>query len=975
MQQHHKKMLSGLDQSVNQYFTLMESSAQTKNEVKIGPSTQDTRSTRGSVYVGGETVQFTNNTGTVQKDVSIVNGTDVPVFIVGIKAFPKDSQFSLSDEFQWAAVAVRTRHNYILRIPPDTAYTLAVSFSPTSEQNGFFSQELCFVIASETSVEMSGLVFARAHALVLPSSDMKTLLSAEAEPFVPASHRELFDKKPVRRLLGMPPTRCSVESLCSDDDTLNEIDLQLEDVVADSLAEDVDDNDPNNVTSADQLARSHSSVTEDRALRHNMLKALQLEMKQMQEDIHSFDLHNALLRPPRGQKEGASGMFLVTIPGLLEKKPQVQYGDQVIIRCLAHENGFPMDVAAAASLDDTEWIGFVHNVSRSDILISLHPSFISSYTTTYSGGEYLCHLRFCFSHDIFNSLGTAVLDVYTPEGRCRLQRWESAASMETQVVDGATTCPCETQSECECNDSIVNELEGKGFTMHAELQLNRLQLEAVKNIVTSSTTGFPPYIVHGPPGTGKTAVIVSAAAILMKAGHRVLIATPSNTAADVITRRLAQFMEPSELLRLQRDQRALATVPEDVQPYCHSIDIAGADPSQSRRLPRVFVCPGRKQLAKYSIVVCTCAASVLLVKAGLPKGHFSHILVDEAGQSLQPECLLPLQLATRDTTIAFVGDHKQLGPVVRSRTARRLGLGISLLERFMTLYERDYGSMDERTSSQRYLTLCNNYRAHEALLQFPSDRFYNSSLIQSAANVDGLCDWEELPNRLNCPLMFYGVAGVHRRDLDSPSFYNPVEASTLVNLLSKLLDTKRATVDDIGVIAPYRQQVYKIRLLLRHRNLGKIRVGTVDDYQGQEEKIVFISTVISREGLSQKRLRDMPGVGLISNNQRFNVAVTRAKALMVIVGDPLAMVEDDNWGALLKHCVQKNAYCGCPCPELDVDNDLDEGASPEEVTEDAITRMSRLLLGPGDYDRMYPGDDQLEAFYRDEQEFRIIGSA
>ena len=103
--------------------------------------------------------------------------------------------------------------------------------------------------------------------------------------------------------------------------------------------------------------------------------------------------------------------------------------------------------------------------------------------------------------------------------------------------------------------------------------------------------------------------------------------------------------------------------------------------------------------------------------------------------------------------------------------------------------------------------------------------------------------WEELPNPHNCPLLFYGVAGHHARDSDALSYFNMAEASVVVGLVEKLLASKRCVVhtQDVGIIAPFRKQVYKIRTLLREHGLGAIRVGTVDDYQGQEEKIIFIS--------------------------------------------------------------------------------------------------------------------------------------
>ena len=115
----------------------------------------------------------------------------------------------------------------------------------------------------------------------------------------------------------------------------------------------------------------------------------------------------------------------------------------------------------------------------------------------------------------------------------------------------------------------------------------------------------------------------------------------------------------------------------------------------------------------------------------------------------------------------------------------------------------------------------------------------------------------------------------------------------------------------------------KLREVLRHKNLGAVNVGTVDDYQGQEKRVLFISTVLTHH-VAQHHL--------VFNAKRFNVAVTRAKALLVVVGNPLAMFEDPSWKALLAHAVELHAYRGCPHP------------LKMEGAEDDVTSSKVLLL-------------------------------
>eukprot|EP00658_Telonema_sp_P-2_P036340 TRINITY_DN2630_c0_g1_i8.p1 TRINITY_DN2630_c0_g1~~TRINITY_DN2630_c0_g1_i8.p1 ORF type:complete len:251 (-),score=63.49 TRINITY_DN2630_c0_g1_i8:184-936(-) len=228
--------------------------------------------------------------------------------------------------------------------------------------------------------------------------------------------------------------------------------------------------------------------------------------------------------------------------------------------------------------------------------------------------------------------------------------------------------------------------------------------------------------------------------------------------------------------------------------------------------------------------------------------------------------------------------------------------------------------------------------------------------------------------------MFYGVAGVHQRDSSTLSFFNLAEAVMVVELIEELLASSLCTPEEIGVIAPFRKQVYTLRALLREVQLGSIRVGTVDDYQGQEERVMFVSCVVGRN-LNKEANDEVQGamsrIGLMGSDTRFNVAMTRAKALLVVVGDPLACQWDPNFECLLKHCVKKDAYRGCFNPfrkqqeseGLEAHEEEEEG---EENVAGAVQRMTEMMLGPAQYDLMFPCDaNDLGAYYRDEVEFRV----
>ena len=477
------------------------------------------------------------------------------------------------------------------------------------------------------------------------------------------------------------------------------------------------------------------------------------------------------------------------------------------------------------------------------------------------------------------------------------------------------------------------------------------------------------------------------------------------------------------MLRLNSMHRAVNSVPLELLTYCFQ------RPDQD-----MFTCPSLPRLLSYNVLVATCGATHLLFEMGVDnvvtfdraladlshsgtgnpsdanappldaeevarrvdehilhglnclKGHFTHVIVDEASQALEPEELLPLFFAGSGCGTVLCGDHKQLGPIVRSPFCREHGFGVSLLERLMgmPLYdeasqpavdeaveEQDDGGDGGRTPARRCRTmtkLVRNYRSHGALLALPSRLSYGGVLRQCADDsvTNAMGCWNELVTE-GFPMLFYGCTSAH--DLykvdaasahPSSSYRNVTEAEKLVEPLETMLGRRHGTgedgeggrlvtTNDIGIVTPFRAQVLHLRDKLRKAGLGAVRVGTVDDYQGQEELIIVISTVI---GSANKRAVGNMAQGLMSSPQRFNVAITRAKALLVIIGDPNALWEDVSWRELLQYAVDKNCYRGCAHPLImeGVGDDA-VGAMAALITQ----RAQRTLLGSGSANLMFPG--------------------
>uniref|UniRef100_A0A3B4FCH0 Mov10 like RISC complex RNA helicase 1 n=1 Tax=Pundamilia nyererei TaxID=303518 RepID=A0A3B4FCH0_9CICH len=354
---------------------------------------------------------------------------------------------------------------------------------------------------------------------------------------------------------------------------------------------------------------------------------------------------------------------------------------------------------------------------------------------------------------------------------------------------------------------------------------------------------------------------------------RVLVCTPSNSAADLICIRLhnSGFLHAASLARVNASCRQNESIPEVLRVYSR----AGED---------------IRQAAFHRIVVSTCSSAGMFHNIGLPIGHFTHLFLDEAGQATEPESLIPMSVVSeRDGQIVLAGDPCQLGPLVKSKIASAFGFGVSLLERLMAnpLYSRqDWGYNPKLVTKLVY-----NYRSHEALLTLPSKLFYQGELCCKGPRpiVDSLCQWKNLPKK-RFPLLFHGVRGTEMREGNNPSWFNPVEAVQVMlyccQLAKKLYNPVHAS--DIGVIAPYKKQCEKIRVLLGKVGLSDIKVGSVEEFQGQEFLVIILSTVRSSESLQSDDLKST--LGFLANPKRFNVAITRPKALLLIVGNPHILI-------------------------------------------------------------------------------------
>ncbi|XP_014257492.1 RNA helicase Mov10l1-like [Cimex lectularius] len=460
--------------------------------------------------------------------------------------------------------------------------------------------------------------------------------------------------------------------------------------------------------------------------------------------------------------------------------------------------------------------------------------------------------------------------------------------------------------------------------------LNAQQKEAVINVLLGEARPLP-YVIFGPPGTGKTVTVVETILQLhaLIPESRLLVATPSNSAADLIAERLLESgdLEQGDLLRmvgyhyLEQGRISASIIPYSAVPDVKAINISGASGSSHEG---VQMC-GRELLGQHRVTVGTLGCLGLLYNMGFPRGHFTHVIVDEAGQATEPEVLIPMVfLHMQFGQVVLAGDPLQLGPVVTSRLASKCGLQDSLLARLLNRYPytRDIEGFS-RTSGYdpRLVTkLVNNYRSLPRILKLPSMLFYDNDLIPNVSEVDS----EEakilraIGGALPCgfnghapPLLFHGVRGNNQQEIESHSWYNPEEVMQTFMYLN-ILYKAGLLPEQIGVITPYQLQSNKIRFMLEKMGVEAPKVGSVEEFQGQEKLAIIVSVVRSSPELISVDMQK--ALGFVANARRLNVALSRARALLIILGNPHLLSLDMHWSSVLRHCVKQNVYIGCDLP-------------------------------------------------------------
>ena len=447
------------------------------------------------------------------------------------------------------------------------------------------------------------------------------------------------------------------------------------------------------------------------------------------------------------------------------------------------------------------------------------------------------------------------------------------------------------------------------------IELNKCQKNAIINCLKNKFS-----LIKGPPGTGKSTVLAVLAYHLnnlKKKIHKILICAPSNRAVDNISILLRKIKSIKFVRVLSPEKELCEDIDQTYSLYKLVKEEIYKNPKSNERIINLMerrekygnlnkkdFDEYKKMLSNFEEKIIDSSDIILSTISNsadsrLKDYYFPIVIIDEATQSLEPDCLLPLYHKAEMTIL--IGDEKQLGPIVISKDAETSGFEISLFERLSFYYE-----------GSNFISILNEqYRMHEFLYRFSNEKFYQNQMITRTKNsldkkVINEFPW---PNKNN-PSLFYHYT--QSEEIEIKSYYNIAEIFHIYEIVKRL--TKAGVEpENIGIITAYNAQKHRLwEKFYENQNYEKIRIESVDGFQGMEKDYIIISTVRSNEN---------GFLGFLRSPKRLNVALTRAKKGLIILGNCQCLAKRAGiWRDLILFYLSQHLIVKGPLSNLDIVN-------------------------------------------------------
>ena len=443
------------------------------------------------------------------------------------------------------------------------------------------------------------------------------------------------------------------------------------------------------------------------------------------------------------------------------------------------------------------------------------------------------------------------------------------------------------------------------------IKLNKSQEFAIRNCFRHKLN-----LIKGPPGTGKSTVLLFLTYYLLQCINsfdKIFIGAPSNRAVDNISSLLQKLdinfvrvlsMEKELSGGVDRTNSLEDLIEKEIEKDLEKNKLLKKLKEKKNKYGFLSEKENKeyeKIIGQYQFKIVNSTQIILatLNNSSDPRienCEFPIVIIDEATQTLEPDCLLPL--IHKAKMVVMIGDEKQLGPTIFSKENQMGGLGVSLFERLCYLYK----------GSDFICTLNEQYRGHESLFEFSNEHFYNNELIHHGGilideNVKNIFPW---PDK-DIPMLFYHVDDEEKED--NSSYYNEKEIYNVYGVVHKLMKAG-VNIKDIGIITPYDAQKKKLLEKFYADKFKDLQIESVDGFQGMEKDYMIISAV---------RSNFYGDIGFLTSTKRLNVALTRAKKGVIIIGNAKCLAKKHGiWKDLVKYYTSKKLIVKGPLSNLEL---------------------------------------------------------